>query len=184
MANVTKKSGDQPQASSKQLAVNQPQAERGELVRRDDPMQFALRDPFQLIRDLMTNPFGMLQTLPWGGFGRDLAWNPGFEVRETDDAFVFKGDLPGIKSEDLDISLTGNRLEVSGKREQESETNEGTFHTYERSYGNFCRSFALPETADVDNVRCDLKDGVLTMLVPKKPGSQSRKIQIGSGSKS
>jgi HSP20 family protein len=58
-------------------------------------------------------------------------------------------------------------------------------HTYERSYGQFSRSFTLPETVDIDNVRCDLNNGVLTLVVPKKPGSapHRRKIQIGSGSK-
>jgi HSP20 family protein len=145
-----------------------------------------LRDPYQLMRELMVDPFRMLQMSPWGLFGRDLGWNPGFEVRETDDALMFKADMPGIHDQDLDISLSGNQLQISGKREHEQEQGEGQFHTYERSYGSFMRSFALPEYADLDKIRSDLKDGVLTLVVPKKPGSspQRRKIQIGSGSKS
>ena len=141
-------------------------------------MQMLLRDPMRLMREFFTNPFGMLMS--------PGMWNPSFEVRETDDAFVVKGDLPGLRTEDVDITLTGNRIEIRGKRDVENETTEGTLHTYERSYGDFRRSFVVPEIADVDQLRCDLKDGVLTMVVPKKQGAaqQSRKIQIGSGSKS
>lgn len=204
MANVGKNDGNQPG----QTQSNQPQApskgtqpqvqrqdrergERGEIVRRDpfqqlarDPFQLLMRDPFQLMREMIMDPFRMFQFSPWG-MGRDVGWNPGFEIRETDDAFVFKADMPGIRNEDLDITLVGNQLQVSGKREHEHDQQEGRFHTYERSYGSFSRSFSLPESADLDNIRSDLKDGVLTLSVPKKPGSSPhrRKIQIGSGSK-
>jgi len=153
-----------------------------------DPFQLMMRDPFQLMREMMTDPFRAFQQLsPWGESGRERReglWNPGFEVRETDDALIFKGDMPGVRPEDLDISLSGNNLQISGKREREEEKDEGTLHTYERSYGQFSRSFVLPETAELEQVRCDLKDGVLTLVVPKKAGSapQRRKIQVGSGS--
>jgi HSP20 family protein len=167
------------------------QSQRGELVRRDpfevsrDPFRMFERDPFQLMREMMINPFRAMGLSPF--YGRDVAtWNPGFDIRETDDAFIFKADLAGVRSEDVDISLTGNQLCVSGKREHEQEKEEGQYHSYERSYGNFCRTFALPESADLDKIRSDLKDGELTLVVPKKPGSQPqrRKIQIGSGQKS
>lgn len=166
------------------------------LVRSDqpqlmrDPFQMMQRDPFQLMREMLIDPFRVFQQMsPWsdiGREGRELMWNPSFEIRETDDAFLFKGDMPGVRQEDIDISLVGNNLQISGKRDREQEQDEGTLHTYERSYGQFSRSFTLPETADVDKVRCDMKDGVLTLVVPKKAGTapHRRKIQIGSGSKS
>lgn len=172
MANLMKKDGKEGQ-----------QGQRGggerELVRFD---------PFQMMRELMTDPFSLFQMTPWRGLGLgrgELAWNPSFEIRETDDAFLFKGDLPGLKQEDVDVTLTGNRLQVSGKRDEEKEISEGTVHAYERSFGSFSRSFTLPETADLDKIRCDLKDGVLTMVVPKKAGAgqAAKKIQIGGGSK-
>jgi HSP20 family protein len=163
-----------------------------ELVR--DPFQLMRSNPFQLMREMMVDPFRLFQQMaPWGDVlgregreGRELLWSPSFEVRETDDGYVFKGDMPGVKQEDLEISLVGNSLQITGKREREQESDEGTYHTYERSYGQFSRSFALPETADLDKVRCDLKDGVLTLVVPKKEGTapQRRKVQIGTGSKS
>lgn len=161
--------------------------QQAELVR--DPFELMARDPYRFMREMMIDPFRMFQMSPWRDFGgdrRELQWNPTFEVRETDDAYIFKGDMPGVRQDDLDISLVGNNLQISGKREREEERDEGTVHTYERSYGSFARSFALPEAADLDKVKCDLKDGVLTLVVPKKPGSapHRRKIQIGSGAKS
>jgi HSP20 family protein len=163
-----------------------------ELVR--DPFQMMRNNPFQLMREMMMDPFRLFQQMsPWGDVigregreGRELVWSPSFEVRETDDGYVFKGDMPGVKQEDLEISLVGNNIQITGKREREQESDEGTYHSYERSYGQFTRSFALPEVADLDKVRCDLKDGVLTLVVPKKAGTapQRRRIQIGSGSKS
>ena len=195
MANVVKKDGGQQGQQEAQAQGNQPQQQRGELVRREpfglsrdpfqtfmrDPLQMLMRDPFQLMREMLVDPFRMFQNM-----GRDLTWNPGFEVRETDDAILFKADLPGIRNEDLDISLSGNQLVISGKRDHEQEQDEGQYYTYERTYGNFTRSFALPESVDLDQIHSDLKDGVLTLVAPKKPGAkpQRRKIQIGSGSKS
>jgi HSP20 family protein len=179
-----------PQSGSQNVPVrtDKPQqAERGELVRRDpfdllarDPFQLLMRDPFQLMRDLLVQPFRALGG--WPG-GRDITWSPSFEIRETDDAFVFRADMPGVRNEDLDISMIGNQLQISGRREQEQQQDEGRYHTYERAYGSFSRVFALPDSADVDNIRAELNNGVLTLSVPKKPGSapQRRKVQIGSG---
>jgi HSP20 family protein len=107
------------------------------------------------------------------------------EVRETNDALIVKADVPGIKKEDIDISLLGNRLQISGKRdEQREERGESDqVYAYERSYGSFCRVFTLPDTVDTEHITSELKEGVLSIVVPKQPGAQPRKIQIGTGSK-
>jgi HSP20 family protein len=187
-----KTDGNQPQAPQSQsqnvpVRTEQPQpAQRGEVARRDpadllarDPFQLLMRDPFQLMRDLLVEPLRALT----GGRGRDLMWNPSFEIRETDDAFVFRADIPGLRAEDLEISLIGNQLVISGTREQDQQQDEGRYHTYERAYGSFTRVFALPDSADTDNIRADLGNGVLTLSIPKKPGStpQRRKIEVSSG---
>jgi HSP20 family protein len=108
---------------------------------------------------------------------------PAFEVRETKEGYLFKGDLPGVKEADLDISLTGYQLIISGKREDESQQEGGTYYAYERAYGSFTRTFTLPQSADVEHVRAELKDGVLTLLVPKKPEMQPRKIGLSGANK-
>lgn len=175
-----------PQSGSQNVPVrtDQPQAQRPDLVRRDpfdllarDPFQLLMRDPFQVMRDLLVEPFRALTG------GRGAVWNPGFEIRETDDAFVFRADMPGLRPDDLDISLIGNQLQISGARAQEQQQDEGRYHTYERTYGSFTRVFALPDSADTDNLRAELASGVLTLSIPKKPGTapQRRKVEIGSG---
>lgn len=165
-----------PQSQNIPVRTEQPQ--RGELVRRD-AFDLLMRDPFQLMRDMLVEPFRALTGWP----GRELTWSPSFEIRETDDAFVFRADMPGVRNEDLEISLIGNQLQITGRRDQEQQQDEGRYHTYERAYGSFARVFALPDSADMDNLRAELNNGVLTLSIPKKPGTapQRRKVQIGSG---
>jgi HSP20 family protein len=91
-----------------------------------------------------------------------------FDISESKDAFIFKADLPGMKQEEIEITTTGNRLEVSGKHEEEHESTDDRLYWYERQYGRFARSFTLPEGADLEHTTSDLKDGVLTLVVPKK----------------
>lgn len=111
-------------------------------------------------------------------------FSPSFEVVENQDAFLFKADVPGIKKEDLEITTTGNRVQIAGKRDQEHESKRGTVYAYERQYGSFTRSFTLPDGADFEHAKSELKDGVLTLAIPKKPGALAKKIAISSGSKS
>ena len=182
---------DQRQRRSEQNAISR--SEQSPVAMRDpyqmtrDASPLMTRDPFQLLREMMIDPYRVFQQMAqWNDReGREAMWNPSFEVRETDNAFLFKADMPGVRDEDLDISLNGNNLTITGKRERDVEQDEGTFHTFERSYGQFMRQFTLPETTDLDQVRCDLKDGVLSIVVPKRAGTspQRRKLQIGSGSK-
>ena len=153
------------------------------IVKSNDPQNLVeqdfFRDPFRMMRDwLRMDPFrSMLPT-----FGRfEQAWSPTFEIRENGDSISIKGDLPGIKKDELEVSLAGNRLQISGKREAEKETKEDKVYLYERTYGEFSRMFTLPEDIDDEHIRSELKDGVLTIVVPKKASAKPKKIQIGSG---
>lgn len=74
--------------------------------------------------------------------------------------------------------MTGNRLNVSGKREDEKEEKTDRYYTYERNYGSFTRSFTLPDGADVDKLRASLDQGVLTITIPKRPEVQPKKIAV------
>ena len=135
-------------------------------------------NPLEMMRDLMEwDPFRELGTVT----GRTLAFVPTFEVKETKDGYLFKADLPGVKEKDLDISLTANRLTVSGKREEEESREEERYFCYERSYGSFSRSFTLPEGVDADSVHAELKEGVLTLNISKKPEVKPKKIEIATG---
>lgn len=105
---------------------------------------------------------------------------PAFEVKETKDSFVIRADVPGVKDSDLDIKVVDDRLLVAGKREAEKAAESERFHTYERTFGAFSRSFVLPEGVNGDAVTADLKAGVLTLTLPKLPERQPRKIAVSS----
>jgi HSP20 family protein len=147
-------------------------------VRTPEPRWESLR----ALRDLMSwDPFRemspFLAPVPQG-------FVPSFEVKETKDGYLFHADVPGVRESDLAVSVIGNRISVSGRREAEKREQNDTYYTYERSYGDFTRSFTLPEGVDMNSVRADLKDGVLTLSVRKTPEAQPKKITVQtSGSK-
>jgi len=146
------------------------------------PLRTIERAMDRMMEDLMSwDPFRTMapvSSLFEPLFGRGLGFVPTFEVKETSDAFVFKADLPGVKESDLDISLSGDRLTISGKRESEEREEGETWYAYERSYGSFTRSFTLPAGADPDHIDADLRDGVLTLTVAKRPEAQPKKIEV------
>lgn len=159
------------------------------IVRRGEPQRaplgtraFGEFEPFRMVRDLLRwDPFA--EMAPFVGQA-ELQYVPQFDVKETANSYIFKADMPGIKEADLDISLSGNRLTISGKREAEEKVENETWYAFERSYGSFTRSFTLPEGVDTEHVNADLKHGVLTLMLPKVPEAQPKKIAIkGVGGK-
>ena len=150
-----------------------------DIVRRSDyPM--TEWDPLRMMREMLR--WDPLRNLGLGGVVARLGgemWIPQFEVRENGNEIRVLADVPGVRREDLEISITGNRLIVSGHREVEERGKDENIHTWERQYGQFTRSFTMPDNVDVDHVTSELRDGVLTIVAPIKPGSRSRKIQVG-----
>lgn len=136
-------------------------------------------DPGRLMRSMLGwDPFR--EMAPYALDSSLSSFVPAFEIKETKDSFLFKADLPGVKQQDIDVSLTGNRLCIAGKREAEKHDKTDSYYTYERSYGSFTRSFTMPEGIDAGSVHADLRDGVLTVNVAKKPEAQPRKIAVSS----
>lgn len=131
-------------------------------------------DPFRMLRDLMRGDL-FAGTVP----AMAEAFAPDVEIKETKDSYELTIDLPGVREQDLEVDITGNRLTVSGRREEEDRREDDRFFVYERSYGAFSRSFVLPEGADVGKVRAELRDGALHLTVPKKAEMQSRRVEIG-----
>jgi HSP20 family protein len=104
---------------------------------------------------------------------------PRFDVKETKAAYELRADVPGVKEEDIELSLNGNLLTVSGKREIEQREEGDQYFSVERSFGTFSRSFSLPDNVDVEHISADLRTGVLMVQIPKKPEAQPKKISIG-----
>ena len=105
-------------------------------------------------------------------------WAPRTDLSETEDAYLIHLDLPGLKKDEVEISVHDGTLSVSGERRQE-ETEEGrTFVRVERSYGRFYRSFSLPQTINAEGIEATFEDGVLTIYVPKAEELKPRRIDI------
>lgn len=136
-------------------------------------------EPFRTMRELLRwYPFGEMAPA-WTSLEAQT-FMPDFEVKETQNAFVFKADIPGIEEKNLDVKLTNNRLTVSGKRETEKTEQNETYYATERSYGSFSRSFTLPEGFDGEKVAAELEKGVLTITVSKKPEAAAKKVNVTS----
>lgn len=154
-------------------------------VKKSAPSQTAMGRPQQgdwdpsrwLSRMVGFDPFREMMPLV---SERMATFDPAFEVKETKEGYLFKADLPGVTIHDIDVSVTGNRLQISGRREAEKEDKGDTFYTYERTYGSFTRAFTLPASADANKIQADLRDGVLTVLAPKTTESLPKKIPVGS----
>ena len=101
------------------------------------------------------------------------------DVVENKDSYTIKADLPGVKKEDLDVSLENGFLSVSAKRSSEEEHDNGKYHVHERSSGEFKRKFRIPESVKAEEVRAEFKNGVLELVIPKTEKEESKtKIMI------
>ncbi len=149
---------------------------RGEMT----PERSERADPFSTIRELMRfDPFAALTAFPRFGGAESMMFTPRVEVKETKDAIVVQADLPGVKDEDVEVSVTGNRLTICGERAEEETQEDERYYAYERSYGSFSRSFTLPEDVDPEKIDAKLDGGVLSVKIPKKASAQPKRIPLG-----
>ena len=108
-------------------------------------------------------------------------WKPLLDVVDNKDGILLKVEIPGVKQEDISISVEDNTLTVKGERKQESQMNEEGCSRFERSYGAFQRSVLLPPTVDADRVKATYKDGVLEIQLPKKEEAKPKTIRVEVG---
>lgn len=110
---------------------------------------------------------------------RELEWSPAADISETDKEYLVKAELPGVKREDVKVTLEDGVLTIEGERKLEKEDKNEKTHRIERFHGSFSRSFTLPENADAAAVRADSKDGVLNVHIPKtQVEKKARTVQI------
>lgn len=121
-------------------------------------------------------PEGRSESLASGNF------TPAVDVYEDAQKIVLKLDVPGIRQEDIDVRLENQTLTVKGERKFEKEEKEENFHRIERRYGSFIRVFTLPQTADMEKVSADYKDGVLQIEIAKKSEAQPKQIKVSASS--
>ena len=105
-------------------------------------------------------------------------WSPEVDISEDDRGYLLKADLPEMKKDDVRVTVEDGILCVSGERKSEKEDQKRKFHRTERSFGNFRRSFTLPEDADSTKVTAEFRDGVLKVHLPTTPITRSKAIQV------
>jgi len=125
-------------------------------------------EPFEAM-DLMFNRFAGFSRLGRQQLrtGEYLDWSPATDISETDKEYLIRAALPAVKKEDVKVTYENGVLTLSGERRQEEEQKDEKFHRVESYYGNFSRTFALPDVIDEDAIKAESKDGVLTIHVPK-----------------
>lgn len=106
------------------------------------------------------------------------SWVPPVDIFEEADAIRIVAEVPGVKPEDIKISLENNVLTIQGTKEQVAQERTERVHRYERTYGAFERSFTLPATVDAGNIKASYEQGVLTVTLPKAENAKPRQIQV------
>jgi HSP20 family protein len=113
--------------------------------------------------------------------GRATAWAPALDISERKDAYLVTVELPGLKPEDLDITMEDGLLTIQGERQFTAESSEQQFHRVERRYGAFRRSITLPAHVLAEQIEASFEDGVLQILVPKAEEAKPKRIQVRPG---
>ncbi|KEF41974.1 MAG: heat-shock protein [Cyanobium sp. CACIAM 14] len=128
------------------------------------------------------------RTLPWpwpsgraAASGPMADWHPRVDIVETGDAYEIQADIPGVRREDLKVTVDNGVLTVQGERQQEKKEDNARMHRVERFYGHFSRSFTLPDDADTTGLKATAREGQLTVRVPRKgpaPGGEPTQVPV------
>jgi HSP20 family protein len=105
-------------------------------------------------------------------------WAPSVDVAETDDEVVVTAELPGVKQDEVDITIADDVLTLKGEKSEEKEIKKENYHRVERSYGSFQRSISLPTGVQADKAKATYKDGVLHINIPKAEEAKPKQIKI------
>ena len=105
-------------------------------------------------------------------------WSPAVDIYETENELVLKADLPDLNQKDIDVRVENQTLTIAGTRNFEKNEDRKGFHRIERSYGNFVRSFAVPNTFDTEAILASYQNGVLSVKLPKKEAAKPRQIKV------
>lgn len=138
-------------------------------------------EPGNLLRQL-TGEIDRLFDQGWpsmnGGIQGMSEWAPAVDLREEEDHYAIQADVPGMKPEDLEVTLDNGVLSIRGERRDEREGDQNGVRHVERSYGSFIRRFSLPDAASDDQVEARMENGVLNLRIGKREESRPKRIQI------
>jgi HSP20 family protein len=137
---------------------------------------------FTTLQNEMNRLFNTVFDAPTPGNGGNTLrrWMPAMDLVETEDHFVLRADLPGMKEEDVKIEFEDGTLTVSGERKAEHESKNEGYYRVERAFGSFSRSLTLPQGIDPEAVTANFNSGVLEVRIPKPEQRKPRRIEIGA----
>ncbi len=145
---------------------------------RQDAGNWSAFDQLNRLRDEIDQVFQS----SFGDFGPSTGflegWSPAVDLIEDKDKLSVKAELPGMKREDIEVSLHGDTLSISGERKEEKERKEGENYRAERFFGRFQRTIHLPQPVDGNKVEASYRDGVLTITLPKTEEAKRKQIEI------
>ena len=128
---------------------------------------------------LMRHPFSLLTPyFPFSEYPEVEQLTPTVDIYEDENNLVLKAELPGIRKEDLSVSIAENRITLSGEKKQEERIEKENYHWCERSYGSFSRNFRLPDNVNPDAAEASFRDGVLEIRIPKTEEARPKKIDV------
>lgn len=141
--------------------------------------------PVERLQDEMSHVIDRFFRDPWAGFEPVWPgfenWGPAVDVKEDDQAYTVRAELPGVDAKDIHVELHDGVLTVSGEKKQEATQDEGGMRRTECRYGRFARSVPLAEDVDEGKIAAEHKNGVLTVKLPKLPGTSAKRIEVRNG---
>ena len=147
-----------------------------------DPQALARWDPFREMTSLREAMNQLLQSSfvsPGLLGGQTSGMAPGVEMSETENEYIVQASLPGIKPDDVNISIHNNVLSIEGERKEEQERKEGERVLFsEHRYGRFSRAFSLPAAVDADHAEAEFQHGMLRLTIPKAEAAKPKQIKI------
>ena len=113
-----------------------------------------------------------------GNGGAKFDWSPSTDISETDKEYLIRAELPAVKKEEVKVTVEDGMLTIQGERKQQKDDKNEKFHRVESFYGSFARSFTLPKQVRIEAIRCENRDGVLTIHIPKEEAAKPKPKQI------
>ena len=138
-------------------------------------------EPFRDMDEFFNRLLPAMNPRRWGDLGsmeRQFQWSPSADISENETEFRIRAELPGVKKDDVKVTVDNGVITIAGERVQEKDDKGEKFHRIERFHGSFTRSFSLPENADAQNIKAESKDGTLTVRIPKLAAAKPRQVQV------
>lgn len=137
-------------------------------------------NPWSLLDQIsreMNNPLNTFRDEAEGNVAT-ASWTPTVDITENKDNFTLLADIPGVKPEDIEVSMESGVLTVKGERKTENKKEDENYRRVERQYGMFYRRFSLPDTANADKIEAHSEHGVLKITIPKQEVAQAKRIAV------